>query len=484
MISRETFACYFLFILSFAAFTQKNTNSDTLNPVPFINTVTQSLQLFYKDYINSKNYDSILKSLNYEEQTIPEFSDDVYFKRIQELNNRSPFGFDYNPTTLNSIKTFAQNRRSFIKIVLGRSSLYFDLFEEKLAEYGLPLELKYLACIESGLRPQIKSSAGALGLWQFMYRTGLYYGLEENNYIDERMDPIKSTDAACRCLKKLFGIYGDWNLALAAYNAGPGTVNKAIQRSGNKRNYWEIRPFLPSETQGYVPTFIAVTYLMTYHAEHNIVPAQAKLHNAQLDTMCLKRGISMKTISETLNWELQEIKELNPIYKTEFIPASEKKRCVTGPIDKILLLVQLDDSLSKNGVNDFDNFSQRNQLNSNDSIVGTTIYHRVESQETINFLAEKYKVTKDQIIEWNSLQSETLYEGQRLVFKTIKTAKPAVVEKPVPKPTPKTKKYHTVKTGETMSKIAAKYHLSLAQLKKLNPGKGNIIQAGDKIRIK
>jgi membrane-bound lytic murein transglycosylase D len=324
-----------------------------------------------------------------------------------------------------------------------------------------------------------------------MYRTGLYYGLEETSYLDERMDPIKATDAACRFLKKLYGIYGDWNLALAAYNAGPGTINRALQRSGNQRSYWAIRPYLPSETQGYVPTFIAAAYLMTYHQEHNLMPAPAKIHNAQLDTMCLKRGLSMGTISAHLNWDLQEIKDLNPIYKTEFIPASEKQRCVTGPLDRILLLVAMEDSLFQldnpstfQGPENSINSLESNPLLAEDSIVGTEVFHKVKPSETLNSIAEKYKVTTAQILEWNALQTENLYEGQRLVLKKINTVQPVVPENPTPKPAPKPKKYHTVKSGDTMSKIAAKYHLSLAQLKKLNPGKGNIIQVGDKIRIK
>lgn len=470
---------------------QKTLFKDTLNPDPFLNTVAQSLQFFYADYAESKVSDSVIKALNYESETLPEFSDEVYCGRLNEMNNNSPFGFDCNNITLNSIRFFAKNRRSFVKIVLGRSALYFDLFEEKLSEYGLPLELKYLACIESGLRPQVKSRAGALGLWQFMYRTGLYYGLEETSYLDERMDPVKATDAACRFLKKLYGIYGDWNLALAAYNAGPGTINRALQRSGNQRSYWSIRPYLPSETQGYVPTFIAAAYLMTYHQEHNLLAAPAKIHNAQLDTMCLKRGLSMKTLSDHLDWGLQDIKELNPIYKTEFIPASEKQRCVTGPLDRILLLVAMEDSLFvlENPLNASSSLSTgeapvSNALFADDSIVGTEVFHKVKSAETLKSIAEKYKVSASQILEWNALQTENLYEGQRLVLKQINTVQAIVVVNTTPKPAPKPKKYHTVKSGETMSKIASKYRLSLAQLKKLNPGKGNIIQVGDKIRIK
>lgn len=498
MVNNKFIVLFSWLIVTFGFNAQKK-GGDTLNPIPFLNTVAQTLHYFYSDYANSKYSDSIIAALNYESQFIPEFSDEIYCQRLEQMNNRSPFGFDCNSITLNSIRNFAQNRRSFVKIVLGRSALYFDLFEEKLSEYGLPLELKYLACIESGLRPQIKSRAGALGLWQFMYRTGLYYGLEETSYLDERMDPAKATDAACRFLKKLYGIYGDWNLALAAYNAGPGTINKALQRSGNKKSYWDIRPYLPSETQGYVPTFIAAAYMMTYHQEHNLMPAPAKIHNAQLDTMCLKKGLSMKTISENLNWDLQQIKDLNPIYKTEFIPASEKKRCVTGPLDRILLLVAKEDTLykieHKNQNSSADGTKPngtQNNFFAEDSIIGNEVFHKVKLNETLTLIAEKYKVSTSQILEWNALQTPNLYVGQRLLIR--KNAQSTVVNKPVtPKPTPKkptpkpaskAKKYHVVKSGESLGKIAAKYKISIAQLKKLNPGKGNTIRTGDKIRIK
>ena len=442
---------------------QKKSSKDSLSAISFVNTVNQSLQLFYSDYANSKFSDSIILALNYSPQTIPEFSDDIYCQRLAEMNNKSPFGFDCNSTSLNAIRNFAKNRRAFIKIVLGRSALYFDLFEEKLAEYDMPLELKFLACIESGLRPQVKSHAGALGLWQFMYRTGLYYGLEETSYYDERMDPIKATDAACRCLKKLFGIYNDWNLALAAYNAGPGTVNRAIQRSGNKRNYWEIRPFLPNETQGYVPTFIATAYLMTYHMEHNILPAPAKIHNAELDTMCLKKGLYMQTISSVLGWDLDEIKELNPLYKTEYIPASEKQRCVTGHSDRILRLVELEDSLYKldkpkynTSIETVSNNDQDGKKFAEDSIAGSDVYHKVLPNETLNSIAEFFKVSTNQIKEWNSLSSDQIFEGQRLRLINVITPKKPIVKQPVPKkPTPKPKKkYYTVKAGDTMSLLS------------------------------
>ena len=313
--------------------------SDSLKGEAFLNTVEQSLKLFYADYTNDLRYDSIISALKYEPGEIPSFSDEQICERLQKMNEMTPFHLECNQATISTIRFFARERRSFIRIAMGRSALYFDMYREKLAEYGLPIELRFLSVIESGLRPQIKSKAGALGLWQFMYKTGLYFGLEENSYIDERMDPEKSTDAACRYLRQLYGIYGDWNLALAAYNAGPGTVNKAIRKSGNKSTYWAVRPFLPTETQGYVPNFIAAAYLMTYHAEHNIIPLEAKVHNAELDTMCLKQAIHMNTVAKLIGWDLEEIKSLNPVYKTTYIPKAKPAKCLTGPFAQITLLV-------------------------------------------------------------------------------------------------------------------------------------------------
>jgi membrane-bound lytic murein transglycosylase D len=472
--------------------------SDSLNTDAFINTVEQSLRLFYADYAGQKNYDSIMALLNYESGTVPSFTDEVYCERLDKMNEMSPFHLDCNPITLSTIRFFAQNRRGFAKVVLGRSALYFDLFEEKLAEYGLPIELKYLAVIESGLRPQVKSRAGALGLWQFMYRTGLYFGLKENSYIDERMDPVASTDAACRYFRQLYGIYGDWNLVLAAYNAGPGNVNKAIRRSGNKTTYWEVRPYLPSETQGYVPNFIAAAYLLNYHTEHNIVPVEAKVHNAQLDTMCLSQGLHMATISQLVKWDQEEIKALNPVYKTSYIPHTQPNQCITGPLEKIGLLVSLEDSL----------YALEKSLHatvvvqpiqltstpadSSDTIAGGNsptpaanyIYHKVSSGETMNSIATKYGVTIEKIMEWNALKTTNIYVGQRLQLLTGPGGT-TQTQSQQQTPPPPAKKYYSVRSGDTFSKIAQRHGLSQAQLSKLNPGVNiNKLTVGQRLRVK
>ena len=475
--------------------------SDSLDPDPFVNTVQQSLNLFYTDYANATTYDSIISALNYAPGQIPTFSDSVICAGLAHLNELTPFQLDCNSATLSTIKFFAAQRRGFIRIALGRSALYFDLFEEKLTEYGLPLELRFLSVIESGLRPQVKSRAGALGLWQFMYKTGRYFGLEENSYIDERMDPEKATDAACRYLKQLYGIYGDWNLALAAYNAGPGNVNNAIRRSGGKTTYWEVRPYLPSETQGYVPNFIAATYMMTYHAEYNIIPMEAKIHNAQLDTMCVKSGVHMQTIAKLIDWELTDIQSLNPVYKTTYIPKMTPARCITGPLDKIGLLVSFEDSLYQleeatynpkpvintpvvtSVTSQKDSLSIQtppaDTLRTNTPPTSNLLYHKVKTGENLRQIALRYSVSTEQLMEWNALRTTNIYVGQKLTIYTNQ----AVVQ-PLPPPPP-AKKYYTVRAGDTFGRIAQRNNLTQAQLQRLNPGiKINSINVGQRIRIK
>jgi membrane-bound lytic murein transglycosylase D len=463
-----------------------------LHKDPFLNTVEQSLNAFYLEYEAAENVDSIRQALDYLLTDLPVYSDDVYCKRLDEMNEISPFHLDCNPSTLSTIKYFLQKRRGFIKVVLGRSPLFFDMFESKLSAYGLPIELKYLSVIESGLRPNVKSRVGALGLWQFMYRTGLYFGLKENSYVDERMDPEKATDAACRYLKKLFGIYGDWNLALAAYNAGPGNVNKAIRRSGNKKTYWEVRPYLPQETRGYVPNFIAAAYLMTYHKEHNIFPVKFNLHNIETDTLCFKSSIHMGTISKVIDWPLEEIKELNPIYKSSYIPKADPPYCLTGPFKKISLIAGLEDSLMalEHSIFGTDEV-QVKQIFVQDSSSGDTIqktlniyYHKVQSGDVLKSVAAYYGVSSDRIMNWNGLKTSNIYIGQHL---RIETEKKITAPKPKPKPTVSStsRKYYTVRSGDTFGHIAEKHRLSQSRLKRLNPRVNiNRISIGQKIRIR
>jgi len=500
-----------LFIGSISA--QKPKDQPALKGEQFINVIEQSLALYAAEYAKKtgSSYESVIAELNYDGDQVIEFSDEVYCQRLKEMNKLTPFQLECNEATLSTIRLFVTKRRGFARVILGRSKLYFDMYEAKLAEHGLPIELKYLSVIESGLRPQVKSRAGALGLWQFMYGTGKMFGLKENSYIDERMDPELSTDAACRYLKQLFGIYNDWNLALAAYNAGPGNVNKAIRRSGNKTTYWEVRPFLPNETQGYVPNFIAAAYLLTYHAEHNIIPAEAPVHFVELDTMCLSQGIHMSTISELIDWNEADIKELNPIYKQSYIPETEPKQCIRGTLKTIGKLVSLEDSLY---ALEYAKYRAPKipvvvapeipQLDSTATVVETppvakvkepivntpvanTSYHKVRTGETLGSIATTYGTTVSRIMNLNGLRSTNIYVGQRLKVEGATTSDGTVVDKPTTKPVvvANDKKYYNVRSGDNFGQIAQRHGKSISQLKKLNPGV-NIerLSVGQKLRVK
>lgn len=477
---------------------------DTMSSEAFIQMVDETLNAFYAEYANRTNYDSIINALEYEPNFVPDFSDEVYCQRLQAINETSTFKLACNPTTLSVIRFFAKNRRNFTKIVMGRSALYFEMYEAYLDKYGLPKELKYLSVIESGLRPQVKSRAGALGLWQFMYGTGKMYGLKDNSYMDERMDPEKSTDAACRYLKKLHGTYNDWNLALAAYNAGPGNVNKAIRRSGGKLTYWEIRPFLPKETQGYVPNFIAATYLFTYHAEHNIKPAEAKTHFYQLDTICLAKGVQMATISQLVNWEVEDIKVFNPVYKASYIPFASGGQCISGPLEKIGKLVSLEDSLYKledfkNGIgNSVENTSSSEEIaedgnaGSETTVVTKYIYHKVRSGETLYKIASRYETTIGEISKVNGLRNGHITVGKSLkipqkVTVAVESESAILTEANLEKNTVVYDStvviYHVVARNEGLNLIAQKYNVTVEDIRQWNGLKDNWINIGQRIKI-
>lgn len=485
---------------------------DSLSSEAFINMIDETLNAFYADYASQSNFDSIINALEYEPNQIPEVSDDIICQRLRKMNEMSPFHLDCNPITLSTIRFFAKNRRSFAKVILGRSALYFDMYEEALAKYDLPLELKYLSVIESGLRPQVKSPAGALGLWQFMYGTGKMYGLKENSYLDERMDPFKETDAACRFLKKLFDIYGDWNLALAAYNAGPGNVNKAIRRSGGKRTYWEVRPFLPRETQGYVPNFIAAAYLLHYHAEHNIVPAPAKIHYSQLDTMCLTKGIHMATIASLIDWTVEDIKILNPVYKAQYIPYTEPNQCISGPLAKIGKLVSMEDSLYAlesslyGGSGKLTPLPLEEVSTPEEDLLANGapatesagfISHKVRPGETLTKISKKYGVTNTEVMKLNKLRSTKVPAGK--VLKIPRKAapvitSPTVVKKPAVADDPMVMGtisydstvtvFHVVQRNESLTVIASKYNVTVEDIKFWNDLKDNWINIGQKLKVK
>ena len=324
--------------------------------------------------------------------------------RMHVLDAASPMDLSWNPIAHSRIAFYAAKRPIHLGRMLGRAPLYFPLFEEALDRHDLPLELKYLAVVESGLNPKARSHAGARGLWQFMYATARGQGLRIDSYIDERRDPVRSSEAACVFLKKLYNQYGDWYLALAAYNAGPGNVNKAIRRSGGKRNFWEIRYFLPRETRNYVPAFMAVVYLMEYHAEHNIFPAELFTPYAALDTVEVNTVLRFDQIAAHLNMDVESLSQLNPMFRLDIIP---------GPPEKWPLV------LPQNLIPSFLAYQKDMILHEPDRtpkivFVPEPVIYRVKSGDVLGGIASSYGVSVKQIKEWNGLKGTMIRVGQKL----------------------------------------------------------------------
>jgi len=337
-------------------------------------------------------------------------SDSVYIQRLSQLPNT--IELPYNETVRRCIELYVERRREVVENMLGLESFYFPMIEETLSKYGLPSELKYLTIIESALNPVALSRAGALGLWQFIFSTGRLYGLEANNLFDDRRDPVKSTDAACRYLKNLYEIFGDWNLAIAAYNCGEGNVNKAIRRAGGQTDYWSIYPYLPKETRTYVPLFIAANYVMNYYAEHQLFPAGNSLP-ISTDTVTVNQLIHFDQIADILHIDKETLRALNPKYKRDIIPGNYQPQILTLPAEETLAFAEKEneiasyraDELFANGINIQQMISSRER-----------IVHRVARGETILSIANRYGVSAKNIRKWNGLRSNRVTAGKRLIL--------------------------------------------------------------------
>lgn len=339
--------------------------------------------------------------------------DSVFAYYMAELDARTPFEMAYNPVVKKYIERYLKYGSTRLSRMMAHGQYYFPMFEEHLAKYNMPLELKYLAVVESALNPKAKSPVGATGLWQFMYGTGKIYGLKVNSYVDDRNDPLKSTEAACQYMLKLYDIFDDWNLALAAYNSGPGNVNKAIRRSGGKTSYWEIRPFLPRETSAYVPLFIAASYAMEYGPIHGIGPAEIPAYYMETDTVRITQQIHFKQVEEGLGVDKALMEFLNPQYRYNIVPVVDgQDYYLTLPAESATAFRSQQDSLFSIAEAYFDarasTVPELTQMNER-----TT--HRVKSGETLGHIAYKYGVGVSDIKRWNGLSSDMIRIGQRLV---------------------------------------------------------------------
>ena len=316
-------------------------DSSVVNTENAASDISSIDSLYYQYYINNDSSSLWEELYGFSSDSIPAYQDSIYRLRIEYLDAKSPFSFEYNESVQRMIGFYSARRTRLIKKALIRKELYFPLFEEMLDKYQIPMELKYLSIVESALNPKAKSRVGAQGLWQFMPGTGRMYGLHRNSRIDDRLNIYKATEAACQHFCDLYDRYHDWNLVLAAYNAGPGNVNKAIRRAGGKTtNYWEIRPYLPRETQNYVPAFIAVNYMMNYSDAHNIKAFNEKTtHYYQTDTVYISEKLEFSDLASWLNIDIATIHKLNPQYRRNYIPArvkgTKKTYVLTLPSNKI-----------------------------------------------------------------------------------------------------------------------------------------------------
>lgn len=448
--------------------------------------------LWMKELYTNGLFDTLyedITTLDYKDISYPELSTDTLKARLKRLSQRTPFNVEYSPSLENVIKAFLKNRRGQMQRLMGISKFYFPLFEEALDKHDIPLEIKYLAIVESALNPKAKSRVGATGLWQFMYETGKMYGLNVNSYVDERSDPIKSTEAACKYLAKLYEIFGDWDLALAAYNSGPGNVSKAIRRSGGYQNYWNLRPFLPRETAGYVPAFLATMYIFEYADEHGFKNSGPETAYFETDTIRVKNQLSFDQISEMLNIEVAQLQFFNPAYKLDIVPFVENENYVLRlPKSEVGKFVANEASIYAHVQEEFG--KREKPLPQLFETSESKITHRVRQGEYLGRIASKYNVRVTDLKKWNGLRSNNIKVGQRLVIytKTRSAVKPenaTVTNTEVVKAVQNSEiKEYTVKKGDTLWSIAQKFPgISVKNIQDWNDISGKNIKPGMKLKL-
>ncbi len=333
-------------------------------------------------------------------------------KRLERLNQESPFNIGYNEDVDKIVRYYLRQDKEWVERLLSLSLYYFPMFEEELARRGLPLDLKYLAVIESGLNPRIKSRAGATGLWQFMYASGKMQGLTVSNYIDERMDPKKSTAAAVDYLDKLYRMFGDWDMALAAYNSGPGNVSKAIRRSGGETNYWKLKNYLPRETANYVPSFIAAMYLFHYADDHGYEPYKPDAFYFATDTVRVKQTLKFDQISDAIGIPKELLTFLNPAYKLDIIPyVKGKDYNLRLPVSEVGLFVANEDMIYDVAKKELEEEKIPTYSEQPDRI-----RYRVKSGDFLGRIARQFGVSITSIRQWNNLRNNTIRAGQFLTI--------------------------------------------------------------------
>ena len=448
----------------------------TLSPEEYtVETSDSLLNIWYLQKSTSMEEDYDMDSVKFE-SSVP---DSVYMSRLKEMN--SFITLPYNEIVKNYIVLYAEKMGERFENMLGLCSYYMPIFQETFDRYNLPEELKAMAIIESALNPRAESRVGAKGMWQFMYGTAKQYGLHIDSFVDERMDPVKSADAAARYLRDAYDIFGDWNLAIASYNCGAGNVNRAIRRSGGSRAFWDIWPFLPRETRGYGPAFVGALYAMKYYKEHGMRPAAVELP-VHVDTFKINKMLHLRQVSEMTGAPLEQLKNLNPQYKHEIIPGNEREYILRIPYNYTNAFIDNEDSLYTHKADVYFNPATIKKIK--DGGDGERIYYKVKSGDYLGKIASKYRCSVNQIKRWNNLKSNNIRVGQRLIIyrggrgpvttsshtkpATASSAKPAAKtastssSKPVVSASGNYVTY-TVKSGDSFYSIAKEYPCISAQ---------------------
>lgn len=423
--------CYTLLVmLSFAPVVQAQHHSGINEATDMANKFADNYDSLLNTYVMHKYAASTQRhraniNTDYAFDMIP---DSVISKRLKSLHTVIPM--TYNSEVRSYIRMYLNRMRGRLDVMLTLSEYYYPIFEEALARYNVPEELKHLTIVESAMNPQATSRVGAAGLWQFMYTTGKNYGLEVNSIIDERRDTYKATDAAAHYIHDLYGIFGDWQLAIAAYNCGPGNINKAIARSGGKHNFWQIYSYLPRETRGYIPAFIAATYIMNFYPEHGLHPKRLTIP-LRTDTIMVERNMTFSAISKYTGIDVSELRTLNPQYRADYIPGEGGSYPLCLPTDKMSTLIHWADTIFKH------------------------------SEDSLNYKPEASATAQVGEVSASSVQ------------------KPAAPMKSTSAP-----RYHKVRRGETLTSIAARYGTTVNKLKKLNGLHSDKIRYGQSLKVR
>ncbi len=510
---------------------------DSLKTTFVIDEMTTCVDsMWLKEVTNMQTFEEMYADVKNIDTNVPvdfELPTELFKERLRLLDEKSPFNIEYNAQLENLVKSFLKNRKRSFERLMGISQYYFPMFEEALAKYNVPLEIKYLAIVESALNSKAVSRVGATGLWQFMYQTGKQYGLKIDSYLDERSDALKASDAAARYMSGMYKIFGDWELVLASYNSGAGNVSKAIRRSGGHQNFWNIKKFLPRETQGYVPAFLATMYIFEYHKEHGIVPNKAIVNHLATDTIAVKKKMSFKQLSDLLDIPASQIEFLNPSYKMKVVPyVTNQTNFIRLPKDKVAIFTSNEDKMyayvdyqeskrekqflpkprikiNKDSIELEKNIQEALVIadNATSKPVTKIKFHTVKRGDVLGDIAEKYDVSIADIKKWNKMKGNNVQLGKKLkIVSNVDTdlavnAKPNKVQaikenKNVIAQNDKVSKQetnsivdskveeHVVKQGETLTTIAKTYRLYVADLKKWNNLKDSNIKLGDKLKLK